>query len=393
MDHESNEAFQPSSTTAPRSGDPSNGAKTGGHGDDKVLGDTSDKSYSLTSSTSPAAAPTSTAVQENDESNEAPAGPSNIVEYVSHPDIEVDDDQIDHGSDTDSALGSMPASSTVSLRSSVYEYIEENGRTYHAFNAGKYIGPNDEIEQERLDLQHHLFVMTMDSKLHLAPIENPQHVLDIATGTGIWAIEFAQLYPSCTVLGTDLSPIQPSFVPPNCQFRIDDAEEEWIFSQPFDYIHGRALVSCFRDPPSVITSIFANLTPGGYFEFQDPIMPLKSIDGSLTGTSLDLFQKSCMEAAEKLGRPWTNGKNYGSYYWATNGWVRRRQQKLQALWLNENLKEGLPAWGLSTLSRGLGWSRERIEVLIAAARKDLSNPNIHACAECYVAYGRKPHSP
>lgn len=52
--------------------------------------------------------------------------------------------------------------------------------------------------------------MTMDNKLHLAPLENPQHVLDIATGTGIWAIQFAQLYPSSTVLGTDLSPIQPS---------------------------------------------------------------------------------------------------------------------------------------------------------------------------------------
>lgn len=81
----------------------------------------------------------------------------------------------------------------------------------------------------------------------------------------------------------------------------------------------------------------------------------------------------------------------GSYYWATNGWVRGRQQKLLALWLNANLREGLPAWGLSTLSRGLGWSRE-IEALIAAARQDLSNPDIHAHAECYVAYGRRPRS-
>jgi ubiquinone/menaquinone biosynthesis C-methylase UbiE len=67
--------------------------------------------------------------------------------------------------------------------------------------------------------------MTMDDKLHLAPLTNPKNVLDIATGTGIWAIEFgdfalaimlsfrsfvtAQQYPSATVLGTDLSPIQP----------------------------------------------------------------------------------------------------------------------------------------------------------------------------------------
>jgi ubiquinone/menaquinone biosynthesis C-methylase UbiE len=32
--------------------------------------------------------------------------------------------------------------------------------------------------------------MTMDNKLHLAPITNATNVLDIATGTGIWAIEF-----------------------------------------------------------------------------------------------------------------------------------------------------------------------------------------------------------
>ena len=32
--------------------------------------------------------------------------------------------------------------------------------------------------------------MTMDDKLCLAPLSNPQSVLDIATGTGIWAIEF-----------------------------------------------------------------------------------------------------------------------------------------------------------------------------------------------------------
>ncbi|KAM3081282.1 hypothetical protein ACMFMG_005239 [Clarireedia jacksonii] len=321
-----------------------------------------------------------------------------------HTSIEVDlDYMVPDDSDIDSALGSMP-SSTVSLRESIYDYVEENGRTYHAFNAGKYIGPNDEIEQARLDLQHHLFLITLDNKLHLAPIQDAQNVLDIATGTGIWAIEFAQQYPKATVLGTDLSPIQPTYVPSNCTFVIEDAEEPWTYPSQFDYIHGRALVSCFRDPPSVIRSIYNCLLPGGYFELQDPIMPLGSIDSSLTGTSLDEFQKQCMAAAEKLGRPWTNGKNYGrwlreagfedvvekSYYWATNQWVKGEKQKVQAVWLQENLREGLPAWGLSTLSRGFGWSKERIDGLIEEARKDLKDPKIHAYAECYVVYGRKP---
>lgn len=53
-----------------------------------------------------------------------------------------------------------------------------------------------------IDLQHQLFVMTVG--LYQAPLKNPQRVLDIATGTGIWAIEFAEENPSAVVLGTDL---------------------------------------------------------------------------------------------------------------------------------------------------------------------------------------------
>lgn len=36
--------------------------------------------------------------------------------------------------------------------------------------------------------------------------------LDIGTGTGIWAIDFADEHPETTVIGTDLSPIQPDSV-------------------------------------------------------------------------------------------------------------------------------------------------------------------------------------
>lgn len=38
------------------------------------------------------------------------------------------------------------------------------------------------------------------------------------TGTGNWAIDFADAYPMCDVLGTDLSPIQPQYVPVNCRY-------------------------------------------------------------------------------------------------------------------------------------------------------------------------------
>ena len=44
------------------------------------------------------------------------------------------------------------------------------------------------------DLQHHIWRMTLNGALYLSPIaENVENVLDVGTGTGIWAIEFAQV--------------------------------------------------------------------------------------------------------------------------------------------------------------------------------------------------------
>jgi ubiquinone/menaquinone biosynthesis C-methylase UbiE len=43
-----------------------------------------------------------------------------------------------------------------------------------------------------LDLQHQLFYETLNGRLSLAPIKNPHNVLDIGTGTGVWAMDFGK---------------------------------------------------------------------------------------------------------------------------------------------------------------------------------------------------------
>jgi methylase of polypeptide subunit release factors len=50
--------------------------------------------------------------------------------------------------------------------------------------------------------------MVFDGGLFLSPLVSPARVLDIGTGTGIWAIEFAKRYPHTQVIGTDLSLIR-----------------------------------------------------------------------------------------------------------------------------------------------------------------------------------------
>lgn len=49
------------------------------------------------------------------------------------------------------------------------------------------------------------------------------------------------------VIGTDLSPIQPSMIPQNLRFFVDDMEDEWVDDQPYDFIHTRYLAGSIKD--------------------------------------------------------------------------------------------------------------------------------------------------
>ena len=63
-------------------------------------------------------------------------------------------------------------------------YPTENGRRYHAFREGTYVFPNDEVEQDRMDIHHEMMSKACGGKLHLAPINPAGRILDIGTGTG-----------------------------------------------------------------------------------------------------------------------------------------------------------------------------------------------------------------
>lgn len=94
----------------------------------------------------------------------------------------------------------------------------QNGRRYHAYKDGSYILPNDEPEQDRLDLAHAMTTKLTGDRLHLTPLPEDfdGRVLDIGCGTGIWSICMGDQFPNAQILGNDLSPVQPSWV---CAFR------------------------------------------------------------------------------------------------------------------------------------------------------------------------------
>lgn len=55
--------------------------------------------------------------------------------------------------------------------------------------------------------------------LFYSPIpEHAQNILDVGTGSGIWARDVGDKYPSAVVTGVDLYPPPETWIPPNCKF-------------------------------------------------------------------------------------------------------------------------------------------------------------------------------
>jgi hypothetical protein len=60
------------------------------------------------------------------------------------------------------------------------------------------------------------------------------------------------------VIGFDLSPIQPTWVPPNVRFEINDASaDDWAYlKNRFDFIYVRAMYSSIADWPAFYRQAF-----------------------------------------------------------------------------------------------------------------------------------------
>ncbi|KKZ67550.1 hypothetical protein EMCG_06784 [[Emmonsia] crescens] len=296
---------------------------------------------------------------------------------------------------------------TASVTSSVTDYQRENGRRYHAYKEGRYLLPNDEQENERLDMHHALIRVTMKGKLFLAPIgPSPGKVIDICTGTGIWAIEFGT--PSFYVMGNDLSPIQPKMIPPNLKFIIDDVEDEWGYeNDPFDFIHARYLTGGVKNMPRLLEQSLACLKPGGWAEFQDWDAMVHSADGTSKGTDIERYMLNTLAAFEKAGyitRPgiylerWMKDAGFVNvqvhkHIVPLGTWAKDKHYKVVGAYNLLQFEESLEASAVAALTRIENWSKTEVDILIAKTKQDARNPKIHSEYHFYVVYGQKPEKP
>lgn len=133
-----------------------------------------------------------------------------------------------------------------------------------------YLLPKDAQEDERLRFQHYALHHAFGNH-YLAPLSpDTRTILDVGSGTGIWAFDMALQFPQAHILGVDMVFTSlPRVLPNTCLFCHADVLQGLPFpTHQFDFTHQRLLVLAIPAPrwPDVVRELVRVTRPQGWIE-------------------------------------------------------------------------------------------------------------------------------
>lgn len=99
-----------------------------------------------------------------------------------------------------------------------------------------------------------------------------------------------------------------------------------------------------------------------------------------------------LEAGIKLGRPLNTASKYKEMLeaagfvnvtsvllkWPQNDWPKEKKFKVLGMWCLQNILQGLDGFSFAFFTRGLGWTKEEVDVFLVDVRKDMKDTKIHS---------------
>ncbi|TQV94783.1 UMTA methyltransferase [Cordyceps javanica] len=289
--------------------------------------------------------------------------------------------------------------STVPLDEEYRDTLEYCGRIFHRYSleTGTYFAPVDEEEVERLELMHDVLLKVFDNRLIFPPIVSPRNVLDCGCGAANWAVDVAEQYPDCEVLGIDVSPhMLPDHPPPNLDFQIDDLNARFTFpANSFDLVHSQMVAGGVHASrwPSYVRDMYRVTKHGGWCQIVEMYLNAQSDNGRLTYGKFLESRKNPRAALHMA--TWMESAGFVDIEsklitLPMSAWPTEPRDQRIGRANRENIKELLATAGLYPLTEQARMPMEEFEQLISSARDEAGDPALKAYFPLYVFIGRKP---
>ena len=236
----------------------------------------------------------------------------------------------------------------------------------------------------------------------------------------------AEQHPEATVVGTDLSAIQPRWLPVNVRMYVDDCEEpDWLHGEEYDLVHFRGMAGILKDLDSVLQTAYrfvaraggaswhaqgpSKLTTcrrtknGGWVEFQEIIPQIECDDSSMRPDDpLRIFYDAATQGLRTFGcdplRPARleealEHAGYTNIRCVTkkipiSTWARGKRLKTLGLFMKTVMLDSLDALAAKPLA-ALGVSPSDRRELTRHVRRSLDDNTVHRYVNCVFCYGQK----
>lgn len=208
---------------------------------------------------------------------------------------------------------------------------------------------------------------------------------------------------------SQVSPIQPNWLPPNVFFQVDDVTDEWAFpAEHFDFIHIRCLGGGVRDWPAILKQAYNHLKPGGKIELTEGRTHLCCDDGTYS-TKSETYR--WVDTFHKIAR--ANGLEFDPFPmmpdWLREGgfvnvnvterpcpigtWPKDKKLKEMGRFFRHQFIEGaVDSYSLALFTRIGGWDEAAVHVLLANVRNEFKNNKVHVYTHCSYAIAEKPRN-